>query len=358
VALNTSAEKLILRPLAFKLLAELSAEHFTSGVALAKKFNVSRSAISDALKDATDAGIEIFSLTRRGYRLATPIDLLDIDSIRLAMGDKSRRLDVDVLPTTGSTNTELLARAAAGAGSGTCVATEIQTAGRGRRGRAWQSQFASSLTFSLLWRFEKGAAALGGLSLVVGLALVRALRQVGVRDAMLKWPNDVIVSGEKLAGILIETQGDMLGPTAAIIGVGVNVRLPPVLKQSIDQPATDVASHLNVHLNVQIARNELLAAMLRELVLVLDEFSEHGFKYFKSDWLPLHALQEQIVTVRQTNAVDREAIVKGIADDGALIVEFSDQPARTQTLTSAEISIRMTENKKQSSTRVVPQEAA
>jgi BirA family transcriptional regulator, biotin operon repressor / biotin---[acetyl-CoA-carboxylase] ligase len=358
VALNTSAGKLILRPLAFKLLTELSAEHFTSGVALAKQFNVSRSAISDALKDATDAGIEIFSLTRRGYRLATPIDLLDIDSIRLAMGDKSRRLDVDVLPTTGSTNTELLARAAAGAGSGTCIAAEIQTAGRGRRGRAWQSQFASSLTFSLLWRFEKGAAALGGLSLVVGLALVRALRQAGVRDAMLKWPNDVIVNAEKLAGILIETQGDMLGPTAAVIGVGVNVRLPPALKQSIDQPATDIASHLNVHLNVQIARNELLAAMLRELVVVLDEFSEHGFKSFKNDWLSLHALQEQIVTVRQSNAADREAIVKGIADDGALIVEFSDQPGRSQTLTSAEISIRMTENKKQSSTRVVPQVGA
>jgi BirA family transcriptional regulator, biotin operon repressor / biotin---[acetyl-CoA-carboxylase] ligase len=347
-----------LRPLAFKLLTELSAEHFTSGVALAKKFNVSRSAISDALKDATEAGVEIFSLTRRGYRLATPIDLLDIDSVREAIGDKAHRLNVDILPAIGSTNTELLARAASGAASGTCVAAEIQTAGRGRRGRAWQSQFASSLTFSLLWRFEKGAAALGGLSLVVGLALVRALRQAGLSDAMLKWPNDVIVNGEKLAGILIETQGDMLGPTAAVIGVGVNVRLPPALKQSIDQPATDVASHLNVHLNVQIARNELLAAMLRELVVVLGDFSEHGFKFFKSDWLQLHALQAQIVTVRQIDVVDREAMVKGIADDGALIAEFSDQPGRTQTLTSAEISIRMTENKKQSSTRAAPQEAA
>lgn len=321
---------------------------------LAKKFNVSRSAISDALKDATNAGVEIFSLTRRGYRLAAPIDLLDIDAVRAAIGDKSHRFDVHILPMIGSSNTELLARAAAGAASGTCVATEIQTAGRGRRGRAWQSQFASSLTFSLLWRFEKGAAALGGLSLVVGLALVHALRKAGVNDAMLKWPNDVIVNGEKLAGILIETQGDMLGPTAAVIGVGVNVRLPPVLKQSIDQPATDVASHLNI----QATRNELLAIMLRKLVVVLDEFNEHGFKFFKSDWLQLHAMQEQIVTVRQGDAVDREAMVKGIADDGGLIVEFSDQPGRTQTLTSAEISIRTTENKKQSSTRVVPQVAA
>jgi BirA family transcriptional regulator, biotin operon repressor / biotin---[acetyl-CoA-carboxylase] ligase len=343
-----------LRPLAFKLLTELSAEHFTSGVALAKKFNVSRSAISDALKDATEAGVEIFSLTRRGYRLAAPVDLLDIEIVRRAIGDQAHRVDVDILPAIGSTNTELLARAAAGAASGTCVAAEIQTAGRGRRGRAWQSQFASSLTFSLLWRFEKGAAALGGLSLVVGLALVRALRKAGVNNAMLKWPNDVIVNGEKLAGILIETQGDMLGPTAAVIGVGLNVQLPDALKLSIDQPATDVASHLNV----QTTRNELLAAMLRELVLVLDQFGERGFKFFKSDWLQLHVMQEQTVTVRQSNAVDREAMVKGIADDGAIIVEFSDQPGHTQTLTSAEISICMTENKKQSSTRVVPLVAA
>jgi BirA family transcriptional regulator, biotin operon repressor / biotin---[acetyl-CoA-carboxylase] ligase len=329
-------EKLILRPLAFKLLTELSAEHFTSGVALAKKFNVSRSAISDALKDATEAGVEIFSLTRRGYRLAAPIDLLDIDIVRKAIGDMAHRLDVDILPTIGSSNTELLTRAAAGAASGTCVAAEMQTAGRGRRGRAWQSQFGSSLTFSLLWRFEKGAAALGGLSLAVGLALVRALHQAGVKDAMLKWPNDVIVNGEKLAGILIETQGDMLGPTAAVIGVGLNVQLPDALKLSIDQPATDVASHVDA----QPSRNPLLAAMLRELVVVLDEFSEHGFKFFKTDWIAFHALHEQAVMVRQSNATDYDALVKDVGDDGSLIVEALGKPGSRQTLTSAEISIR------------------
>lgn len=343
-----------MRPLAFKLLAELSAEHFTSGVALAKQFDVSRSAISDALKDASDAGIEIFSLTRRGYRLAEPIDLLDIDAIRRTMGDKSRRLDVDILPTVGSTNTELLARAAAGAGSGTCIATEIQTAGRGRRGRVWQSQFAASLTFSLLWRFEKGAAALGGLSLAVGLSLVRALRGAGVHDAMLKWPNDVVVNGEKLAGILIETQGDMLGPTAAVIGVGLNVRLSAALKQSIDQPATDVASQRDV----RVSRNQLLAAMLLELVLVLDEFSEHGFKFFRDDWLKLHALQAQIVTLHRSRLTDCEAMVKGVAEDGALVVEFLDQPGIAQILSSAEISIRTAENKKRTSMNNVPQKAA
>lgn len=331
-----------MRPLAFKILAELSAEHFTSGVALAKKHQVSRSAISDALKDATEAGVEIFSLTRRGYRLAAPIDLLDIEILRTAIGDKAHRFDVDVVPAVGSTNTDLLARAAAGAASGACVATEMQTAGRGRRGRVWQSRFASSLTFSLLWRFDKGASALGGLSLVVGLALVRALRKTGVKEALLKWPNDVIVNGEKLAGILIETQGDMLGPTAAVIGIGVNMRLPVALKLSIDQPATDVASHLGLAAASQLSRNELFAAMLRELADVLDEFGGRGFHFFKNEWLACHALHEQIVTVRQAGAVDYEAIIKGVGDDGSLIVEALDKPHSRQTLASAEISVRAT----------------
>ena len=325
-----------MRPLAYQLLAELSPEHFISGVALAQKFGVSRSAISDALKDAGDAGIEIFSLTRRGYRLGSAIDLLNIDAVREALGDQARRLDVDIVLNIGSTNTELLARGAAGAASGTCVAAEMQTAGRGRRGRVWQSKFAGSLTYSLLWRFEKGAAELGGLSLMVGLALARALRAAGVSDAMLKWPNDVLVNGEKLAGILIETQGDMLGPTLAVIGVGVNIGLPESLKLLIDQPATDVLSHVAKF----SSRNDLLALMLRELVVALDQFSQHGFKVFKDDWTTLHALHGQLITVRQSHLAAYEAVVKDVGNDGSLIVEPINQPGKRETLTSAEISVR------------------
>lgn len=330
-----------MRPLAYQLLAELSQEHFISGVALAQKFGVSRSAISDALKDAGKAGIKIFSLTRRGYRLGSAIDLLNIDVVRKALGGQARRLDVDIVLTIGSTNTELLARGAAGAASGTCVAAETQTAGRGRRGRVWQSKFAGSLTYSLLWRFEKGAAELGGLSLMVGLVLARALRAAGVSDAMLKWPNDVLVNGEKLAGILIETQGDMLGPTVAVIGVGVNIGLPESLKLLIDQPATDVLSHVGKF----SSRNDLLALMLRELVVALDQFSQHGFNVFKADWTTLHALHGQLITVRQSHSAAYDAVVKDVGNDGSLIVEPINQPGKRETLTSAEISVRASRDK-------------
>jgi BirA family transcriptional regulator, biotin operon repressor / biotin---[acetyl-CoA-carboxylase] ligase len=112
--------------------------------------------------------------------------------------------------------------------------------------------------------------------------------------------------------------------------------LPDALKLSIDQPAADVASHVDT----QPSRNQLLAAMLCELVAVLDKFSEHGFKFFKNDWVAFHALQNQAVTVRQSNAADYEALVKDVGDDGSLIVEALDKPGSRQTLTSAEISIR------------------
>ena len=162
-----------IRPLTFTLLRELSADRFTSGAALATRHGISRSAISDALKDASALGVPIFSLTRRGYRLAEPLALLDIDDIRRRIDGVQHRFDLRVVDVIDSTNTALLAQAMSGAPSGTCLVAELQTAGRGRRGRAWHSAVGASLTFSLLWRFESGAASLGGLSLVVGLAVAR-----------------------------------------------------------------------------------------------------------------------------------------------------------------------------------------
>jgi BirA family transcriptional regulator, biotin operon repressor / biotin---[acetyl-CoA-carboxylase] ligase len=322
-----------MRPLTFQVLQKLSTEKFVSGVALAQAFGVSRSAISDAVKDATTAGVEIFSLTRRGYRLAEPIELLDIATVRANLGDAAPHLKIEIVDSIGSTNSEMQKRAAAGEPGGSCLVAEIQTAGRGRRGRVWQSAFHSSLTFSLLWRFEKGAAQLGGLSLVVGVALVRALRACGVREAALKWPNDVIVDHRKLAGVLIETQGDMLGPTAATIGCGINVKLSAALERDIGQPVTDVAAHAEG----PVSRNLLLAAILRELVPALSKFNAYGFAGFRDEWLGLHALHREVINVSANELPPYEATVVDVADDGSLIVE---REGKRILLSSAEISVR------------------
>lgn len=329
--------ELHVRPLTFTLLRELSAERFISGVKLAEKHGVSRSAISDALKEVNNLGVQVFSLTRRGYRLAEPLQLLDIDVIRQRMGSSAHRLDLRLADVIDSTNTELLNQAASGAVSGTCLAAELQTAGRGRRGRVWQSALGASLTFSLLWRFESGAASLGGLSLAVGLAVANALRALGI-DAELKWPNDIVVDDQKLGGILIETQGDMLGPTVAVIGIGLNVRLPESIRLAIDQPVTDIAT---VSADAAVAspalnRNILLPAILAQLVAVLDQFQRGGFGSLRDQWRVLHAHQGCWVDV---NGATESFVAKvlDVSEDGALIVERDGARLR---LTAAEISIR------------------
>ena len=324
-----------MRPLSFQLLRELSHDRFTSGTKLAAQFGVSRTLVSEALREASSAGVEIFSLTRRGYRLAEPFELLDLTRIRKILGVNGVRVDIDIAESIPSTNSELMARAGLGAPSGTCIATETQTAGRGRRGRTWQSAPGASLTFSLLWRFEKGAPQLGGLSLVVGLAVLRALRKLGAgaADIKLKWPNDIVCGGRKLGGVLIETQGDMLGPTAAVIGIGLNVRLPEALKESIDQPVCDVASLVAT----AISRNALLATVLAEMIAILDQFQAGGFAAFKGEWLAVHVLQGKQVNVLAGDGKITHAVVTGVNDDGSLIVL---QNSRETALSSGEVSLR------------------
>ncbi len=326
-----------MRPLAWTLLRELSHEKFISGAKLAERHGVSRSAVSDALHDAGEAGVEIFSLTRKGYQLAAPLDLLDASAVRAAMGtamgNAAKHVQIEVCSEIDSTNSELARRAEQGVPSGFCLAAEMQTAGRGRRGRSWQSGFATSLTFSLLWRSELGAAALGGLSLAVGLAAVRALRKLGLAKAMVKWPNDIVVDGAKLGGILIETRGDMLGPSAAVIGIGLNVNLPTAMRAEIDQAVTDV----HTHCSSPPSRNQLLAATLAELTTILAEFAEHGFAAHRTEWCACHALHHQMVTVSPAHGAAYAAKVVDVATDGVLLVEAA---GKVQELRSAEISVR------------------
>jgi BirA family biotin operon repressor/biotin-[acetyl-CoA-carboxylase] ligase len=321
------------------LLRELSHERFISGTRLAQQFGVSRSAVSDALHDASEAGVDIFSLTRRGYRLAAPVELLSLERLRKELGAVANRLDVDLVESIASTNAALLQRANGGAPSGACLVAEIQTHGRGRRGRVWHSAFGASLTFSLLWRFEKGAAQLGGLSLVVGLAVVRVLRRsgMGASEIALKWPNDVVAGPRKLAGVLIESQGDMLGPTSVVIGIGINVNLPEPIKAAIDQPVTD----LQALTGRALSRNQLLGAVLRELVGMLDQFQAKGFPAFRKEWTAVHALHEKPVRVLGGDGSVIDAVVRDVADDGSLIVTHQ---GRDIILSSGEVSLRGVKN--------------
>lgn len=320
-------------PLAFKALRLLADGRFHSGAQVARSLGRSRAAVSETLKGARGMGIEVFSVPGKGYRLAEPVEFLDAHEIVSRLGPAAARIRLALLDEVDSTSTRLASLAQAGAPSGTCVAAEWQRAGRGRRGRQWQAGLGASLTFSLLWRFDQGPGHLSGLPLAVAVAATRALESAGVPGVGVKWPNDLVHDWKKLGGILVETTGEMLGPTAAIVGIGLNYRLGDALARRIDQPATDIASCGGS----LPSRNALLARLLAELAEAMDRFAQGGFAAFRDEWKARHAYADRKVTVTAGDEPSREVRVLGVAADGALLVAAE---GHTERLTSAEISLR------------------
>ena len=298
-------------PLTLPILRILADGQFHSGVALAKYFNTQPSQIRNALQAALALDVEVLAVRGRGYCLLRKVDFLEINAVLAIIGKLNLILEIhDCLASTNS----YLMQNAFHYPHPSCIASQLQTQGRGRGGRSWQSGLGTSLTFSLLWRFACGAKALVGLSLVVGVALIRALRSLGVNAAMLKWPNDVLVHGAKLAGVLIELQGGMASVCTAIIGIGINLNLHPAVQQRIDQPATDINQYLS------ICSSTLLGTLLKALVLVLVEFEQRGFPALREEWIGYHAYHQQAIVLHSADGNTLSGRVIGVAKDGALLV--------------------------------------
>ena len=310
----------------------LSDGEFHSGEALARALDISRGTVWNAVAALDAAGLEVYRVRGRGYRLAQPVSLLDAHAIAQQAGDVADRFSIEVVDVAASTNTLLAQRAAAGAASGTVVAAERQENGRGRMGRPWHSGLGGGITFSLLWRFDQGASALAGLSLAAGIAVVRALEKLGGRDVQLKWPNDVVWGGGKLAGILIELQGDALGPSAVVIGIGLNVRLSDAVRSRIDQPVAD----LETACGCAIDRSAALGVVLAELAAVLDDFSREGFAPLRAEWERHHAHQGKAIALKLPDGCTHQGIACGVGDDGALLFE---QAGAVRRLHSGELSL-------------------
>ena len=319
--------------LTFPILHLLADGRFHSGEALAKQFDVTRVTIWNAIQHAQSLGVEVFSVRGRGYKLPKPIVLIDKDAVLQAIGSEREWFHLEVVDEVISTNTYLMQAAAKGAPHVSCTVAHIQTNGRGRRGRTWVSHLGASLTFSLLWRFDCGATALSGLSLAIGVALMRALNELGVEKAQLKWPNDVLVDNKKLAGILIDLQGDLDGPSAAVIGVGINFNLPENIIKRIDQPVIDI----NQVSRSEIDQNLLLGTVLKHFADVLRNFEQHGFMGVRDEWLSYHAYQNKPVRMLLPDGRDVEGEVTGIAEDGILLVTTA---LGLQRFSAGEISLR------------------
>jgi BirA family biotin operon repressor/biotin-[acetyl-CoA-carboxylase] ligase len=322
-----------MKPLTFAVLRLLADGEFHSGEDLAHKLDISRATIWNALKEADGAGLALYKIRGRGYRLAEPLQWLDRTKIIAVLGAQANRFNIELMDCADSTNTLLMQKAALGAVHGSVLAAELQTHGRGRRGRSWHANLGGALTFSLLWRFNHGVGFLSGLSLAVGVALLRALKSLGVNGTALKWPNDILHHYRKLAGILIEVQGDVLGPSFAVIGIGINLKLSEQIRNLIGQPATDLYSITGI----LPERNQALGCMLAHLAQVLDIFAERGFGGLRTEWVKHHIYHNKKVRITLPDHATEEGTVTGVDDAGALLLKTRGGGHR---YSAGEISLR------------------
>jgi BirA family biotin operon repressor/biotin-[acetyl-CoA-carboxylase] ligase len=319
-----------MRSSSFAVLRLLADGTFRSGEAIGRALGVTRGSIWLAVREIEAHGLKVFKVRGRGYRLEQPFDALDAKAIRRKLRACDCSIRLDLLDECPSTNAALLQCADAPAGA--ALACELQTAGRGRRGTRWLSGLGDALTFSLLWRFESGPAALGGLSLAVGVACIRALERLGAQRVALKWPNDLVCDGAKLGGILIELGGEAHGQCVAVIGVGINVRARARLGDEIGQAVTDLAQ-----CGSTASRNDLLADLLASIAEAAATFERRGFMAFREEWNRRHALQGRRVRIVLAERKAVDGIAAGVADDGALLLET---PRGVERFHAGEVSVR------------------
>ena len=303
--------------LRFEILKTLGDGRFHSGAQLGRALGVSRTAVWKHLQALGNLGIDVFAVTGKGYRLARPLELLNRDGILAALSTESRVLlaDLELHPHIDSTNAYLSTKAASLPSGHACLA-EYQSSGRGRRGRTWVSPYAASVYLSLLWRFSVSPTVLSGLGLVSGVAVARALRQAGLRDFGLKWPNDVIWQGRKLAGTLLEMSGESYGPISVVIGVGLNVRMPATAGAHIDQAWVDMETALGK----SVSRNTLAGLLLQHLLLALRQFEAQGLTPFINEWQQWDMVTGKTIRLQLPNET-LTGIAKGIDHNGALLLQ-------------------------------------
>ncbi|MFD0738915.1 bifunctional biotin--[acetyl-CoA-carboxylase] ligase/biotin operon repressor BirA [Lysobacter koreensis] len=311
-----------------------------SGDALARDAGQTRAAIWKRIEALREAGVPIEAKAGRGYTLAQPLQLLDGEAIVRALPAASRALlaALDVVWSIDSTNSELLRQSPPVHGAQVLLA-ERQTGGRGRRGREWRSPLAAHLYLSLSRTFGGGLARLGGLSLVAGIGVAQALHGLGYTQVRLKWPNDLVVAApdglRKLGGLLVEGGGEHAGPVRAVLGLGLNVRMPAAAAAQIGQPWSDLA--MLAPTGVAPDRNALAAAVLAQLLPALQEFDAAGLAPFLPRYAALDALARERVTVHGAVA-SHHGVALGLDGDGALRVQLDD--GSQHSFHSGEVSVR------------------
>jgi BirA family biotin operon repressor/biotin-[acetyl-CoA-carboxylase] ligase len=321
------------------LLQILADGKYHSGADLGQQFEVSRAAIwKNIQKIEQSYGLTVFAVKGKGYRLQQPLNLLDKEIIKNHLSEKTRKQlnQFEIFFDIDSTNHYLNTKSLEAAPSAYVVMAEQQSNGQGRRGRTWFSPFACNLYLSLLWRFQFGPAQLGCLSLFIAVAIVRVLNKLGVNDVGVKWPNDIYWQNKKLAGILLEMRGEATGPSAVVIGIGLNLNQAikmnkTDLTKAIDQPWVD----LETIIGEKIDRNYFSALVINSLFDVLNVVPEKQEDLLQ-EWQNMDVLKGEEIEVHFPDKVIQGKAL-GINQDGALKVLHENKEFICH---SGEVSIR------------------
>ena len=322
-----------------RLLALLADGRSHSGEVLAKRLRISRGGVWKLMQTLRELGIDVQSIARQGYQLPRAVDLLEAKQI-LAQTHAATRARIDsleVLLTVDSTNRYVSDLSEAPFERAQVCLTEVQTAGRGRRGRSWVAPFASGICLSVGWRFAEAPPTFSALSLAVGVAVVRAFARFGAQDVGLKWPNDLMWQDRKLGGILIEMRGESAGPAHVVIGIGVNMRMPAAVRLELAERQAVLIADIHEMLRDRTpTRNELAAAMIDELIAMLQMFATSGFGAFVEEFRRLDILQHADVKI--LNGPDTIfGIARDVDEDGSLLVDVEGELKR---FVSGEVSVR------------------
>jgi len=312
------------------LLIILSDGQFHSGEELSQRLDVSRTSVWKQVGKIEELGLDVNAVKGKGYRLAEDLDLLSLVSISEGVDESTIEVfnHIDLHLSTASTN-----RLAADSGLAPHVCfAEMQTAGRGRRGREWVSPFAKNIYLSVAWDFGEQTATLDSLSLCVGVAIAKALRKLGCEAVGLKWPNDLLYQNRKLAGILLEASGELGGAIRVVIGIGLNVLMTNEQGQAIDQEWVSLAELLPR----KVSRNEIAVALLNSLATALPAFEQHGFAAFEKDWQSFDCLVGKPVDLHVGSQVI-PGVARGVDPTGALIIE---RDGLIKTYRGGEVSVR------------------
>ncbi|WP_341938879.1 bifunctional biotin--[acetyl-CoA-carboxylase] ligase/biotin operon repressor BirA [Marinimicrobium sp. C2-29] len=307
------------------LLVCLADGDFHSGDELGESLGMSRAAVWKHLQKLTELGLPLTSIRGRGYQVEGGLELLEKERILGALDPEARRrLNVlELFRATDSTNVRALARGPAEPSGYVCLA-EQQTAGRGRRGRAWVSPYGRNLYLSASWNFDGGAAALEGLSLAVGVAICRALEASGLQGVRLKWPNDLLWRGRKLAGVLLEMTGDPVGQCRVVVGIGINLSMPAGAARGIDQPWVDVSEACREEGLAPLSRNRLAAELINQLLPLLADYQRSGFSDYRNAWHARDAFLGQTVVLKSAQR-EQLGVARGVDGSGALRLEVDGQ---------------------------------